>query len=420
LWGSEVIAATLEPLWWDHIWTLHQRVCAIFGLQSTLFTVFAVCVANDVNVGDGQTSPLLTLVHGAIISCSAISLILEALEHRGQKGFKALFANGFDLCDSFGALLTAGCAIAHMTGRADRVALLVSSAGAALLLLVKVVALLRGFSTFANLVMVLVQSALDMRAFAVLLLALLHFSTLIFMLLFSGARDDDESFEDDDQVAGFGGGNLRACGGFFKALLTTFDIAILGNVSPSSFDLSVLPWLSQLVFAGVMVAVMVVALNALIALLGGSFDRVQESKAAKTNQLRARFVVEYLSMLPDKKRREIERASTWTHQLVPLSEYERRLQGGEMSSEWRGKLAAIKSALIANQKAMATKEDIDDLKTMMETQVGVFMAAMHDIRSVTQTTPGARPSADQRVSKLEQQISELDTKLKAVSASAAS
>ena len=89
--------------------------------------------------------------------------------------------------------------------------------------------------------------------------------------------------------------------------------------------------------------IMVVALNALIALLGDSFERVQDSKAAKTSRLRAQFVVEYLSMLPEGRRSAIERATMWMHQLVPQSEYERRLDDGGASSEWQGRLAAMKS-----------------------------------------------------------------------------
>ena len=83
------------------------------------------------------------------------------------------------------------------------------------------------------------------------------------------------------QAAGFSGGGVAGLGGFFTALLTTFNVAILGNFSPGSFDLSVVPWVSEVVFILLMSGVTVVALNALIALLGDSYDRVQEGKTAK-------------------------------------------------------------------------------------------------------------------------------------------
>jgi len=334
-------------------------------LQAALFTVFAVCVSNRGGSDDGgdddsdgaSTALLLGALDVALVLCSMFFMGLEWREHRGQA---MVLSNGFDLCDSLSAVVTAGCAIANATGRADRDALLVSSACAAFFLLVKAISLCRGFPMLANLVMVLVQNVRDMSGFAILLGLLLYFFTIMLMLLFADARQK-ANFGDDDQVVGLGGGSLHALGGFFTALLTTFDIAILGNFSPGSFQLSTAPWLSQLVFVVMMMGIMVVALNALIALLGDSFERVQDSKAAKTSRLRAQFVVEYLSMLPEGRRSAIERATMWTHQLVPQSEYERRANDGGASSEWQGRLAAMKSMmkseLVVHQKASDAKID---------------------------------------------------------------
>ena len=297
--------------------------------------------------------------------------------------------SGFDLCDSLSAVVTAGCAIANATGRADRDALLVSSACAAFFLLVKAISLCRGFTDLANLVMVLVQNVRDMSGFAVLLGLLLHFFTIMLMLLFADARDDAD-FGDDDQVVGLGGGSLHALGGFFTALLTTFDIAILGNFSPGSFQLSTAPWLSQLVFVVMMMGIMVVALNALIALLGDSFERVQDSKAAKTSRLRAQFVVEYLSMLPEGRRSAIERATMWTHQLVPQSEYERRANDGGASSEWQGRLAAMKSMLVTHQKASDAK--IDTVQKAIDEKIDAKMSELLDAIKVLSPPPPPPPS----------------------------
>ena len=66
-------------------------------------------------------------------------------------------------------------------------------------------------------------------------------------------------------------------------------------------------------------------------------------------------------MLPEGRRSAIERATMWTHQLVPQSEYERRVDDGGASSEWQGRLAAIKSMiksqLVAHQKANQKASD---------------------------------------------------------------
>ena len=96
---------------------------------------------------------------------------------------------------------------------------------------------------------------------------------------------------------------------------------------------------------------------------------MQESKEAKTNQLRARFVVEYLSMLPDQKRREIERASTWTHQLVPQSEYS---AGGD--EQWVGKIKAI------NKTINKSSADMSVRMNRLELTMGTLQADLNHTR----------------------------------------
>ena len=192
LWQSEVITAALGPIWRDHIYPLHVRDCIIFGVQVVAFTIMAVCLANGID-------PSLSHVRAldlVILLSSAHFIRLEWLQHRRQ-GIG--FSNGFfDLCDTPSAFLAAGCAIAHATGQADRTALLVSSAIAALFLLVKAVALLRGFEAFRPRVVLVQTSASRCSSWRCCT------STLIFLLLFADARDDD--FEDDDQAVG-----LRRC-----------------------------------------------------------------------------------------------------------------------------------------------------------------------------------------------------------------
>ena len=193
LWGGEAIGATLEPLWRDDIRSLHVRVCGVFAFQMALFAIFSVCLANGAD--GGVASRVLDV---ALVLCPVFFLFLEWLEHRGQDAGSTLqsagsiLPNGFDMGDSLSAVLAAGCAVAHASGSADRDALLTSSAVAALFLLLKAIALLRGFPTLANLVMLLVQTMRDMRPFACILSALLFFLTLAFMLLFADAREHGE------------------------------------------------------------------------------------------------------------------------------------------------------------------------------------------------------------------------------------
>ena len=120
------------------------------------------------------------------------------------------------------------------------------------------VAYFRGFPELASLVMILVQNMKDARAFLALMATLLYFTALMFLALFRAPGGDDDAAIDDDTVAGFTGGAAGAAdGGLASALVTTFDIAILGAFSPGAFDSSVAPILARLLFVGVMVIVTV-------------------------------------------------------------------------------------------------------------------------------------------------------------------
>ena len=74
----------------------------------------------------------------------------------------------------------------------------------------------------------------------------------------------------------------------------------------------------------VMVLVTVVALNALIALLGDSFANVLDTAQSKRNRQRAMLLKEYLTVLGTCRRRKIETACRFTHQLMPVSQVRKR------------------------------------------------------------------------------------------------
>ena len=73
-----------------------------------------------------------------------------------------------------------------------------------------------------------------------------------------------------------------------------------------------------------MLFVTLIALNALIALLGDSFEKVQEHAVAKKNRGKATLTVDYMDMMSDKRRLDLEYSTLWAHQLVPASRTRRR------------------------------------------------------------------------------------------------
>merc|ERR1711907_663876 len=87
----------------------------------------------------------------------------------------------------------------------------------------------------------------------------------------------------------------------------------------------------------------VIALNALIALLSDSFDRVQQKYVEEKNYDRAQTIVEYMQVLPTSLRTKIADKNRYFHRLLP---YDNNLQiedgiikGIDTSDdEWTGRL----------------------------------------------------------------------------------
>jgi hypothetical protein len=72
-----------------------------------------------------------------------------------------------------------------------------------------------------------------------------------------------------------------------QALFSTFQLALLGQYDSGMFEDSEYMYLASFLFILAVVVVLVVALNALIALLGDSYSRVQEKATANQRKERA-------------------------------------------------------------------------------------------------------------------------------------
>ena len=69
------------------------------------------------------------------------------------------------------------------------------------------------------------------------------------------------------------------------------------------------------------IAVFVFIMNALIAILGDSFDQAQETNKFRCNHMRAQLIVEYINVIEafrgKAKAEKIGKASRWVHRLEP-------------------------------------------------------------------------------------------------------
>ena len=211
-----------------------------------------------------------------------------------------------------------------------------------LFLTARFVSLLRGFDRTGWLVAVLIQNFLDVRGFIVVILSILLGFTIAFRLLFSGVRGECMAVLDEDSNELENDCDEDPFGNVGTSLLSTFELTILGSYDKAIIYESNEVLLSAFVFVIAVTVVLVVALNALIAVLGDSFSRVQENVTANRRRERAELIVEYLSMMPARQRKKIELQNQYFHALLASDGHGDLLI---LKDDWQGGLNALKREL---------------------------------------------------------------------------
>lgn len=182
--------------------------------------------------------------------------------------------------------------------------------------------------------------------------AILAGFSVAFRLLYG--ETGDESF-----------GSLR------RSFLATFEMTITGSYDPALMFEARYKVLAVVIFILAITCVLVVALNALISILADSYARVQENAVANRRRELASLCVEYMSLLPPWKRRQIERRTKWFHTLLEV-DADGSLQ--MQSNAWEGGLNALRHDM--EELSRANKDSYDKtlqhLKTDLETDLGKF------------------------------------------------
>jgi F0F1-type ATP synthase membrane subunit b/b' len=241
------------------------------------------------------------------------------------------------------------------------------------------ISLLRGFDRTGWLVAVLIQNFLDVRGFIVVIVSILFGFTVAFRLLFAGVEGEcivnlDESNvlhnECDDPSFGTLG----------RSLLSTFELTILGSYEPTLMFESNQMILSSVVFVIAVTVILVVALNALIAVLSDSFSRVQENVTANRRRERAELIVAYLSMMPSRQRKKIEKNNQYFHALLASDGHGDLLMHKD---DWQGGLNALKRELtemadsnnqITHRELTRLREELrDEVANMMKNEIGLML-----------------------------------------------
>jgi len=136
---------------------------------------------------------------------------------------------------------------------------------------------------------------------------------------------------------------------------------MLGNFNTNSFNLTKSPAVTTLVFIGFMLIVVVVCLNAVIALLGDSYSSVMERSEAERSKQTAFLIVEQYDVMNDVQREELELSTAWAHTLVPWTTWKAQaaaLEAPDVAAEApTAEVAAIRAEVQASQRVLEAKVD---------------------------------------------------------------
>merc|ERR1719502_577591 len=141
-------------------------------------------------------------------------------------------------------------------------------------MMVKTISFMRGLDQYASLVAILERNFKDMLTFS-------------FVVIFRSASKQDA------EAAHFSFDEY-----WYLPFITAFNMGFFGAFDLDTFE--TLPknsWVAEVIFVIFMIGVSVVALNALIAILGESFGNVQEHKNSIRNFEVANLINEYSDAL---------------------------------------------------------------------------------------------------------------------------
>ena len=312
------------------------------------------------------------------------------------------FSNGWNIVDVLALSLTMIClAIACVPSYSNWDVSILHVVNSALLT-VKFLSYLRDFKGTGWLIAVLLQNMKDMRGFVLTLCVILAGFTVIFRILFHTVEGNCDvilsDLDDDGAVVDFDMRSECSRGPFEQFALVAFGVfnmGIMGEFDTDNFDDSVSPWASRVCFVLLVVVVTVIALNALIALLGDSYSKIQENMVADRNFERAAMIVEYLTLMPASYHCSIETEARYLYVLVPKQDLDKngRIIKRE-SNEWEGSINAVKKLFETKLKSSEVKleshilllqSELRDMKSELNTEVASLKTNLETVLSLLES-----------------------------------
>ena len=185
-----------------------------------------------------------------------------------------------------------------------------------------------------------------MTYFALIILAVIVTSAFAFMLL-----EPSNGTQSLDAVP-----NEFSTWG--RSMFTTFGQMLIGTYEPTSY------WQGFLLPFSFMVTeliVHVVLLNALIAIMSDTYDRVCETQRERGLLNRAHYLLEQMRLMTKKQLDDVRYFPRWLHLLARVENEDGHPNPVAQSGGWGGKVTAVKSEVAKAEESISSKVVIADL-----------------------------------------------------------
>jgi WD40 repeat protein len=347
---NEAMAVVVRVVWYNHI-------RKFFLLDCALYAIYYVCWISLVELTllskDNQwevewiTLKLIAMTTATFNTIFAVKEIMQVRLGNRELYLKSWW-NVVDILSIIGVYVHTLGVMIYGNIQANQVPLAVVTT---LLLTSRVLAYLRGFGDTGWLISVLVANFRDVRGYLFILMVILVGFSVSFRVLF---RDASEGFD-----------TLR------RSFLSTFQMTLTSQYDADVIFEAEHHILAAIVFVMAITGVLVVALNALISILADSYARVQQNAVANRRREVAALIVEYMSLLPHQKRRDIEKKTMWFHTLLEVdADGSLQLQ----ADDWEGGLNALRHDIhtIADTTKMETQKAMTEMKNDLDMELNKF------------------------------------------------
>ncbi|GAB5029895.1 wd40 repeat-containing protein [Nannochloropsis oceanica] len=326
------------------------------------------------------------LVWQGLLLANAFPLVCQEYWQWHAQGFRAYFFSWFRLLDLLTLLLTFASILLRFflvkgEGEKENIRTLyhMLSAIASWLLWAKLLVYLRGFKETGPLIRMIWQIVKDTRFFLVVLaVSVMGFSNCLYLLF-------QEDIQREDAM-GTTSPIRSSYGSLFHTVLVLFA-ALNSNLDYLPFNASHFKVLVSLIYLFYCVCSTIILLNLLIALMGDSYDKVQENALAQGRYEQAVSVLEIEDMLPQRILQDPRFFPRWVQVLRPKPGADGGMVCDAGADRWGGRLRQIYKKIEHSEKRLS--QDIEGLFNavgrerkegggVMEGGVGTRLARLED------------------------------------------